>query len=73
MAIKHNLGIRGDFMNSSAEQNIKRTLLKLLFQQGYISEDAYSHSLNNLPKTLDCCTNLGYDVGTKEVKTHGRL
>ncbi len=60
-------------MNSITELNIKKALLRNLYEHGYMSEDAYNHSLHNLPETLDYGERLGDDVVQKEVTPNGCL
>jgi hypothetical protein len=54
---------------------VMAALLKSLYNQAFISEDIYHHSLSNLPKTVDFDRELVYDVVKTErtVGTGGRL
>jgi hypothetical protein len=50
-------------------------LLKSLYNQRLISEDAYHHSLNNLPKALDSGGTIEYDFveSQRGAETGGRI
>ncbi len=66
---------RGGAVTDEIRSRVMAALLKSLYQQDFISEDVYHHSLGNLPKASGLDRKSVYDAAKiqKEVGAGGRL